>query len=90
MIALAAGTTDITQIYRSMRDRLPMWTIYRNPVDYPDKYVARMFVTLPKGTPTNLVIVADSLDAVRAELPAGLVCIKRDEDDPLQIVETWI
>jgi len=66
---------------------LPMWTVYMNPKDYPGKFVARCW-DLDK--PTTNVIVADTLEEVRALLPPGLICMPRDVADDGVIVETWI
>lgn len=68
---------------------LDIWTIYRHPRDYPDKYVARKTV-VPPGTPTNDMFIAGSLDEARALLPRGLHRMPRSaEDDPV-IVEVWL
>jgi hypothetical protein len=73
-----------------MTEALDIWTIYRYPRDYPDKYVARRCEVTTDITHTNDMFVADSLDEVRALLPAGLHRIERDlQDDPV-IVEVWI
>jgi len=40
--------------------------------------------------PTTNVIVADTLEEVRALLPPGLICMPRDVADDGVIVETWI
>lgn len=62
------------------------WAVYRNPSDYPGKWVARRF---KNGKPTKTVLVAASLEQVRAMLPARLVCVGRFEEDPPQLLETW-
>jgi hypothetical protein len=71
---------------------LDMWTIYFNPRDYPDLWVARRFVIGggPVPQPTADMFVADSLAEVRALLPCGLAMIPRDPTDDYQIVETWL
>lgn len=67
---------------------LEIWTVYRHPRDYPDKYVARKgFVP---GGATNDMFVADSLDEIHALLPRGLVRIPRYEADDPAIVESWL
>jgi hypothetical protein len=70
---------------------LELWTVYRHPRDYPDKFVARMsLATSPEPTRTNEMFVADSLDEVRALLPPGLHCLQHlTEDDPV-IIEIWV
>ena len=75
---------------------LVVWTIYDHPSDFPHGYVARKFLIVrgkPEPVPTLALIQSHSLEAVRVglleECP-GLVCIKRNEGDEPQIVETWL
>jgi hypothetical protein len=69
---------------------LDIWTIYRYPRDYPDKYVARRAEITNDITHTRDMFVADSLEEIRALLPKGLHRIERYPlDDPV-IVEVWI
>ena len=49
--------------------RMPMWTIYKKPKDYPDKWVARLFYSLPEPEPTDHVLQGDTLEAVVAQIP---------------------
>jgi hypothetical protein len=72
-------------------DRLPMWTVYDHPSDFPDYFVARKFFTLPEVAPSGDVVTALSLERLRAVFQRmGLVCLARNvEDDPC-IVETWL
>lgn len=86
------GLTDMQLIalHAQHHDRLPMWTIYQRPSDYPDGYVARMFFTLPRAEPTAVAIFGPTRDAVRAALPAGLHRISRSPGDDPCIVETWL
>lgn len=70
---------------------MEMYTVYRDPLDYPGKFVVRRFTIGPGVvTPMQPVFaVGDSLEAVRQRLPEGLMCSARcAEDDPV-IVETW-
>jgi len=74
------------------RKGLTLWTIYHNPSDYPGKYVARRFV-VERGLGLKAareVLIADTLEAIRARLPPGLYCLGRQPGDEPQIVETWI
>jgi hypothetical protein len=75
----------------AQHDRLPMWVVC-NPTtaDYPGQWVARMHLTFPTPEPTNLVIVADSLGDVRAQLPEGMTNIGRQDGDDPVIAEVWI
>lgn len=66
---------------------LSIWTVYRNPTDYPGLYVARRFEL---DRPTDDIRTAPSLEALRDLLPPGLYRLpRRDEDEP-QIVEIWL
>ena len=70
---------------------LPIFTIYRNPLDYPNKWVVRrMWITTAGLVPDKHADTADTLEAVRLFVPPGLHWIQPDpEDDPV-IVEMWI
>lgn len=69
------------------RQPLRTWTIYKHPLDHPDKYVVRGWID---GTPDRTAHVADTLDEARDLVPAGLTRFPRNpEDDPV-IVETWL
>jgi len=48
-----------------------------------------MHITLPEPKPTRFLLVRDTLEALRAILPLGLVCLSRSPDDPDEIEETW-
>jgi hypothetical protein len=70
---------------------IPIWTIYRNPTDFPGKFVARrhdIFRDGPKAS--DEYFTAATLDEIRAALPFGLACLTRSEEDEPQIVESWI
>jgi hypothetical protein len=49
--------------------RLPMWTIYDHPSDFPQSWVARLFYALPQPSATDQVLKADTLDALVAQIP---------------------
>jgi hypothetical protein len=76
-------------------DVLELYAIYDHPRDYPEEFVARRWrvrrgldMALADTGPPN--IRGKTLDEVRRQLPAGLVCLDRfAEDDPV-IVETWL
>lgn len=77
---------------------LSIWTIYRKPKDHPDKYVGRMFSIEPHNTipvvyaakPTRYILLGDSLDEVRNQLPLGLFNLGRQPGDDTIIVESWV
>ena len=67
---------------------LPVICVYFNTVDYPGKYVARVFdVTIA----SNFVVVKDTLDEIRKAIPKNRFrrFARNDKDDPV-IVESYI
>lgn len=76
---------DIRRIIK--HTRLPLICVYKNPADYPDKYVARLWDV---DIPTTLVALADSLEAIREAKPAEMVILQRQDNDDPVIIETWI
>jgi len=68
--------------------RVPIVVVYKNPLDYPDKYVARLWDIPSK--PTRYVVIKDSLQDIRASIPEGMQRLGRNSmEDPI-IVETYI
>ena len=67
--------------------KFPMFTIYAHPVDYPDKYVARIF---DLDHPTNMIALADSYESILKAIPTDRTINwgRTPIDDP-HIVETW-
>lgn len=66
---------------------LKMITIYKNPKDFPGKYVARLFIN---GKATIVAMVKDDIEEIRELLPCYCIPMQRSLlDDPV-IVETWI
>lgn len=72
-----------------LRSGLEMWTVYERPTDYPEGFVARLWIVTNIAMATQTHYVASSLDEVRAFLPRGLTCMPRNELDDPAIVETW-
>jgi hypothetical protein len=68
---------------------LSIWTVYAHPRDYPDHFVARRFV-LATATPTSDVLIASTLDDLRAMLPPGFYRMPRMPGDDVNIIEVWI
>jgi hypothetical protein len=67
---------------------LKLWTIYKHPTDYPDRFVARQFVL---DKPTENVIISPDIETLRSHfLEIGLSCITRSPHDEPQIVEVWL
>lgn len=70
---------------------LPAWAIYDKPVDYPEGFIARMYIaTRGACSPTTTSIKAATLNDVRKQLPPGLVNLGRSPLDDPCVVETWI
>jgi len=66
---------------------LEIWTVFHKPIDYPNKYVVRLFVN---QVATNTVFTADTIEEVRQFLPQGLYCMPRNPRDHSTIVECWL
>lgn len=75
-----------------MSGELHLWTVYDHPHDFPDLFVARLYVvgSGPNFGATDRIVTGPTLEAVRAQLPAGLHNLGRQPDDDPKIVETWI
>jgi hypothetical protein len=72
-------------------NELLLYVIYYNPLDFKDKYVARLW-RIKKGIiqPTSYCTVKETLDECRETLPYGLNKIPRHiKDDPV-LVESWV
>jgi hypothetical protein len=72
---------------------MEMYTIYCNPLDYPGKYVVRMWLIIggfPDPVPAETQSVVDNLEQARARIPADMTRIDRLPGDDLAIVETWV
>lgn len=70
-----------------------LWTIYKNPSDYPGKFVARKWVCDGKDNhpiPDFKALVRDTLREIREAIPQGMHRMKRHPSDDACIVETWI
>lgn len=94
MSEAVAGSLDVQGLaawLHASRDRLPMFTVYDHPTDWPDFYVARLWFTLPAAEATDLTIMDRDLDRIRVTLEAlGLVQLARQDADDPKILETWI
>jgi len=67
---------------------LTVWTIYKNPSDYPGKWVLR-----GSDVPGNVhaeAVVGDTLEEVRRAVPFGLIRLERCAHDDPVIHEIWI
>ena len=68
-------------------DEYEIWVVTENPADYPGKFVARRTVL---SIPTREVLVADSIDELRAKAPRQITVLARQTHDPAVVVETWL
>lgn len=73
---------------------ISLWTVYKQPDDFPNHYVARRFeLVAGEVHHTDQVIVAASITAVRRHLEqyrlSGTVMPRMANDDP-NVVETWL
>lgn len=71
--------------------RFPMIVVYKNPKDYPDDYVARVWEAA-ENLPTNTLVKRETLEEIRRDIKkAGFATqlARQQGDDPV-IVETWI
>lgn len=69
-----------------------MVTVYKNPLDFPNKYVARLwFINKAYYWPSETTyIVRDDLNSIRVAIPNDMVNIGRKENDDPTILETYI
>lgn len=70
-----------------------LWTyaIYHSPADFLGKYVLRRYASMAGYVfPHAALSVEDTLEAVRAKVPQGLVRFERDPNDDPTIVEVWL
>ena len=71
--------------------QLLIWTIYDHPKDFPEFYIAQPHIIRPKTSgPVPMHLMARDLDTLRALLPHGLTCLKRQEEDDPCILEVWV
>ena len=68
--------------------KLPIYTIYKHPSDYPGLWVMRVHVV--PGGPRPVAVTAKSLEAIRAHVPGGLIRTPRQPNDDPVIYETWM
>lgn len=74
-----------------MNEQLTIWTLFKQPSDFPRHYVMRKhFVTAGKTVPNQRCELFDSLAEARSRLPRGLHNLGRMEQDDPVIVESWI
>lgn len=67
---------------------VPIIAVYEKPLDYPDKYVARLWGI--KNKPTSIVVVKDSLEEIRNAIPKGMHRLGATSMDDPVLIETYI
>lgn len=71
--------------------RLPMWTVYGTATrEYPGKFVARLWHSLPSPEPTEYVLLHAELDGLRGMIPLTCTRLARQPDDAPEIIEVWL
>lgn len=75
-----------------VRPTLSLWTVYMQPRDFPDHFVARRWETSGVGArPTDEVLIHVELEGVREQLRRrDLTPIPRMAGDDPVILETWL
>lgn len=73
-------------------DTLGIWTVTHRPRDLPGvEYAARLhYVGRGATWPSDRLLTAPSLEAIRRALPPGLYNLGRVPDDDPAIVESWV
>lgn len=67
------------------------YTLFKNPTDYPNKYVLRQFTLKgAEGIPSNTCLVAETREEIEKSIPKGLVWIERLPMDDKCILGVWI
>jgi hypothetical protein len=64
---------------------MAVWIVMDDWVAYPGKLMARLVT----ADPTPYVMLADTLDEMRAALPPGMYRSDRTPADPVGLVEIW-
>lgn len=84
----------IKEINRRRKSRVIalLVVVYEYPDDFPESYVARAyFITKEYSWPSQeIFIVKDTLDEVRAAIPAGMLRMNRSPEDDTCILETYL
>lgn len=72
-------------------DDLVIWTIYRNPKDFPDGYVTRPWTITPGGNARpGMAHLSMTLEDARINCGPGLTRLPPSPEDDPTVVESWI
>lgn len=68
---------------------VPMIAVYENPLDHPDKCVARIFNA---DKPTDTVIVKESMEEIMDDIQNNtyMTFVLRGAEDPENLVGVWV
>lgn len=83
----------VPQALRIRPDALAIWVIYARPADYPEHFVLRPQLALPRGetAPVTAAWVAKEPEPLRELVKAmGLTYLGRSDKDAAQILEVWV
>lgn len=76
---------------------LPFWVVFYNSTRYPHVFHARAWTVPAHGnggminpTAYAAILVAPTIEAIRALLPDGVIWMERVRDDPWDLVERWM
>lgn len=71
------------------RRGLPIWVVYDHPKDFPNNFVARLWVG---ERPTDTMMICPDLERLRDEINrrGATVKLMRHADDDPKILETWL
>ena len=71
---------------------MTVWTIYREPDDYPGQWVLRGHEVFPGRCVTahSVCFVTRTLDEARAKVPPGTRRLRRAQEDHPVIHECWV
>lgn len=67
--------------------QIPIIAVYNHPTDYPDNFVARLWIG---NKPSRYVVLCNNIDELRQSIPPWMQkLMPADQDDPV-IIETWL
>lgn len=74
-------------VYLRSGSYLPMWKVFESPCDYPQKFVARLYVN---ERVTQRVMVADTLAELQARKPLRLGRLEPVPGSERNELEIWV
>lgn len=67
-----------------------MYVIYKNPKDYPNKFVVRFWIVEPESIKPGLLICSvDTIEDARLSMPNNVVRMPVFQNDDPVIEEVW-